>query len=440
MTSRELRHRYALISFLTWLPTGLFIPVLVVLLLERGIGLTTIAALGVAYSVTVMLLELPTGGLADVVGRRPVMVASAASSLAALILLGFADSLVLLALSAVLRGVGRALGSGPVEAWYVDQANELPDADLTHGLSVGAMASSVALAVGTVAGGVIPFGLGATLALPVLLAAGADGVRLVVTLVAMPEPKYEAKTLRSVVRGVPSAIASGVRVAGRSVVLIRILMVSAGMGTTLAVMELLTPAWLTELAGAADRGVLAYGLVAAVGFAADALGSGLSMPLLRRLGSVRAVCLAGYTVSSLALAGMAAATAVDGIAGVLAAAIAYSLMFVGLGVTAGPLAQLLHSQVDAAERATVVSVESLILMLAGAVGVVGLGQLAVSTHPAVAFGVTAVVLAVLAAPVIAVTQGSEVRGVAGDLAAGGVLPAAAGAAGREAVDSSPDRR
>ncbi|GAA1584085.1 hypothetical protein GCM10009789_42240 [Kribbella sancticallisti] len=243
--------------------------------------------------------------------------------------------------------------------------------------------------------------------MPVLIAAGADVVRLVMTLVAMPEPKYEARTLVSVVRGVPSVVASGVRLAGRSLVLIRILMVAAGMGTALAVMELLTPAWLTELAGAADRGVLAYGLVAAVGFAADALGSGLSMPLLRRLGSVRAVCLAGYAVSSLALAGMAAATAVDGIAGVLAAAIAYSLMFVGLGVAAGPLAQLLHSRVDAAERATVVSVDSLILMLAGAVGAVALGQLAVSTHPAIAFAVAAVALAVpaarLAAPVKDVT-------------------------------------
>lgn len=119
-----IRRRYALISFLTWLLTGLYIPVFVVLLLDRGIGLTTIAALGVAYSATVMVLELPTGGLADVVGRRPVMIASAASSLVALLLLGFADSLGLLALSAVLRGVARALSSGPVEAWYVDQVDD----------------------------------------------------------------------------------------------------------------------------------------------------------------------------------------------------------------------------------------------------------------------------------------------------------------------------
>ncbi len=390
----KLRHRYALISFLTWLPTGLYIPVLVVLLLERGIGLPTVALLGVAYSVTVMLLELPTGGLADVVGRRPVMVASAASSLAALTLLGLADSLWLLAISGVLRGVARALGSGPVEAWYVDRATDLSATELTRGLSLGVMASSVALTVGTVAGGVIPFGLGASLAVPVLIAAGADAVRLVVTLVAMPEPKYEATTLRSILRDIPSTVAKGVRLATSNLMLTRILMISAGMGVTLSVIELLTPAWMAELAGAADRGVLAYGLVAAVGFAADGVGSSLSMRLLRRLGSTRAVAITGYSVSSVALVGMAAATAVAGIAGILAAAVAYLLMFVGLGVAAGPLAQLLHSQLDASERATVISVQSLILMLAGAVGVVALGQLAASTHPAAAFGVAAIVLAV----------------------------------------------
>lgn len=41
------------------------------------------------------------------------------------------------------------------------------------------MASSIALTVGTVAGGLLPFGLGASLALPVVIAAGADAVRLV---------------------------------------------------------------------------------------------------------------------------------------------------------------------------------------------------------------------------------------------------------------------
>ena len=401
MTAQAARRRYALISFLTWLPTGLFIPVMVVLLLERGISLTAVAFLGVAYSATVMLLELPTGGLADVIGRRPVMLASAAASLGALLLLGLSESLWLLTISAVLRGVARALSSGPIEAWYVDQVPAEDAADMARGLSMGVVASSIALTVGTVAGAVIPAGLDVSLAVPVLIAAGADVLRLVVTMVAMPESKYEASTLRNILRGVPATIAGGLRLAVRNLALTRVLMVSAGLGVALAVIELLTPAWMAELAGSAERGVFAYGLVAAVGFAADAFGSAVSMPLLRRVGSVRAVCRIGYCVSVLALAGMAGASALTGLPGILAAAIAYLLMFVGLGIAAGPLSQLLHSQVTTSERATVVSVQSLLLQSAGAIGAVGLTSLAVVTGPWVPFLLAAVVLAFPASRLVA---------------------------------------
>jgi predicted MFS family arabinose efflux permease len=82
-------------------------------------------------------------------------------------------------------------------------------------------------------------------------------------------------------------------------------------------------------------------------------------------------------------------------------------MFVGLGVAGGPLAQLLHSQVTAAERATVVSIQSLILQLAGAVGAVALGRLAVSTNMGVAFGVTAAMLAVPGWLLVAATAPSQ---------------------------------
>jgi MFS family permease len=65
--------RYALLSFLQWLPVGLMMVPMVLLLLERGFTLVEVAFIGAVSSVTVAVLELPTGGLADVVGRRPVL-------------------------------------------------------------------------------------------------------------------------------------------------------------------------------------------------------------------------------------------------------------------------------------------------------------------------------------------------------------------------------
>jgi DNA-binding transcriptional ArsR family regulator len=67
--------RYTLLSFLQWLPVGLMMVPMVLLLLERGFSLGEVAAIAGVSAVAVALLELPTGGLADAVGRRPVRVA-----------------------------------------------------------------------------------------------------------------------------------------------------------------------------------------------------------------------------------------------------------------------------------------------------------------------------------------------------------------------------
>jgi MFS family permease len=114
-------------QLLQWLPVGLTIVPMVLLLLERGFSLAEIAALGAISAVTVGVLELPTGGLADVIGRKPVLIASAVAHAVALLLLGLSGSFALLAGSAALRGIARALSSGPLEAWYVDTAQAVRD-------------------------------------------------------------------------------------------------------------------------------------------------------------------------------------------------------------------------------------------------------------------------------------------------------------------------
>ena len=68
---------FQLLTLTRWFPVGLVIGVHVLIPLQRGLDITQI---GVAASIQgfVMLgLELPTGGLSDVLGRRPVMLAAA---------------------------------------------------------------------------------------------------------------------------------------------------------------------------------------------------------------------------------------------------------------------------------------------------------------------------------------------------------------------------
>jgi hypothetical protein len=56
----QVRRRFLLLPATRWLPTGLTIPVLIVLLQERGLSLATIGLLSGLGSAVVALLELPT--------------------------------------------------------------------------------------------------------------------------------------------------------------------------------------------------------------------------------------------------------------------------------------------------------------------------------------------------------------------------------------------
>jgi len=67
--------RHVVLTALRWLPTGMLIPVLVVLMQDRGLTLAQVGMVSATQSIVVLLLELPTGGLADAVGRRPVLAA-----------------------------------------------------------------------------------------------------------------------------------------------------------------------------------------------------------------------------------------------------------------------------------------------------------------------------------------------------------------------------
>lgn len=152
MTAADIRRRFLILRALRWLPTGLTIPVMVLLLLDRGLTVGQIGLVTAAQGIVVMLLELPTGGLADTIGRRAVLLAAAMFDLASLTLLVIADTMPLLVTVFALQGVYRALESGPLDSWYVDAAQAVePDADIEGALGAGGAVIGVALAVGMVA-------------------------------------------------------------------------------------------------------------------------------------------------------------------------------------------------------------------------------------------------------------------------------------------------
>ncbi|HSK98094.1 MAG TPA: MFS transporter, partial [Euzebyales bacterium] len=90
--ARSIERRFLVLRALRWLPSGLLIPVMVLLMLDRGFSLAQIGLIGAAQGVAVMLLELPTGGLADALGRRPVLLIATLVELAAVALFAVAET------------------------------------------------------------------------------------------------------------------------------------------------------------------------------------------------------------------------------------------------------------------------------------------------------------------------------------------------------------
>ena len=135
-TVRSATRRLVGLTALRWLPVGLTTPITVLLAQARGLSLAEIGLLFTVHGVVVTVLELPTGGLADVLGRRPVVVAGAVLHLVSCVIFATATSFPGFLAAILVLGVGRALDSGPVEAWYVDTVHRIdPAADVAPGLS-----------------------------------------------------------------------------------------------------------------------------------------------------------------------------------------------------------------------------------------------------------------------------------------------------------------
>ncbi|TYB52593.1 MFS transporter [Nonomuraea sp. PA05] len=398
MTARSALRRYMLVSFLTWLPPGLMMASMVLLMTGRGLGLAEIGLVVTVFSVVTVTLELPTGGLADVIGRRMVLAASAAFTVAGLALMSVSTTFWMFMLSGVFKGVARALSSGPATSWYVDTLHGIEgrDADLRPGLARGGAMESVALCLGVLAGGALPLlappSLIFPLAAPPLAGAMAALVLLIVVVFALPEPGHGRRSLAGVLREVPATVIGGVRLSLGGAVLRRLMIASAASGLVLMSIELLTPGRLAELAGTAEEGSLVYAVVAALGFAGSALGSSLAPRAARLAGGSARGAIAGTVLTALSIGALAATAGLDGPPGVVSAGLAYVCLFVGGAVTAVLCLEITHNAVTAAERTTVTSTSSLSLQSGGIVANLTLGSLAAQAGLAAAWSAAAVVM------------------------------------------------
>lgn len=353
------RRVFYLLTFLRWFPVGLVVAIITLLPLERGLSVSqTLTAMAVS-GVVIGVLELPTSGFADSFGRKPVLVAAAAVGVVSSVAYLAADTMALLVLAAALQGVFRALDSGPLEAWYVDTVHaQRPGADVDGELSVAGTVLGAAIASGAlISGGLVwwhPWSAHSALVLPVLVWIALGVVQLVALVVLLREPPRAAhpRALDSV-RAAPQVVAAGLRLAGRNRVLLALLGVEACWGVAMIGFESFTPIRLSELLDGEAAAATLMGPVASLGWATYAGGAALAGLLARRLGIVPAAALARL-LNGLAVLALGLAVGPLGL-------VAGYLVAYGLHGACGPVhGALVHREADAGNRATVLSLGSMV--------------------------------------------------------------------------------
>lgn len=386
--ARALTWRYAALTGALELAIALPMPVLILHLTGRGLDL---AMVGLAFTVRALLvvaLELPTGGLADAIGRRPVALASQLFTLASFAALLFVTGPATALLYAVLQGIGAALHSGALDAWFVDELHRVdPAAPLQRHLAVADVAQAAGMLAGTAIGGLLP-SLAAPLDLPwplsgfgIALFAGVAMRALVwvgtAALVHEPDrPRVDGAVLREGLRSVPAVLGDALRLTRDVAVLRWLLAAAAASGLAMVSVETFwQPIGATVFGSeAADsKGLAALGTLAGVAVLAGSL-------TVMRYGQAfpgGSAALAG--VSMLVRGAAMLLFAMSGHATTLGAGLAVAYFALATGNV--PHDTLLHRAVPSGLRSSMLSVHSLVFSLGIAVASGPLGWLASVSSP-----------------------------------------------------------
>ncbi len=400
------RRVFLLLSFTRWFPVGLIGALITLLLLERGLSISQALLAFSFQGLVVLFLELPTGSLADAMGRRPVLIAAGVVNVVSSAVIVLADSFWLFAAGAALMGLFRALDSGPLEAWYVDTVHATePGADVDRTLAAQGTVLGVGIAVGSAVSGALvawdPLPVGSALLLPFLIWASLNLAHLIFVIVLLKEPgahgdHRDARRALASARQAPAVVRDGLGLLGRNRVLRCLVLVEVFWSTGMVVFETFQPIRLAELVGGEEQAGALMGPVAAVGWGVFAVGSALAGLAARRVGVTR-TAMAARVLNGLG------AVVMGLVAGPVALIAAYLFTY-GLHGTAGPMhATLLHREASASNRATVLSMNSMVAMGVFALAGPSLGVLAEAATTQVAMvsaGAFSVLGAVLYLPAL----------------------------------------
>jgi MFS family permease len=402
-TSKRVVLAYVSTGALFTLATSMIWAINTVFLIDRGhLSLFEVMLVNTAFLIAQALCEVPTGVVADTIGRK-------ASFLLAIAIISVSTVLYVVTpllgwglwgftLGSVLLGVGFTFQTGAVDAWMVDALDSTGwEGPKDRVFARGQQAGGAAMIVGSLAGGLLG---NMDLVIPYLVRAGVLVLAFVLVVVLVHDAGFQPRPLRISTVGEEAArvFRAGTAYGWRSRVVRPMMFVSAVTGVAGMFVFYSWQPFILQLLGD-PKAVWLLGVVQAVASTLMIAGAGLIGVVMRsgaRRRSPARVLAVGSLVSAAGVLGIAVVGLAKLTPGVGPAAIAiglwlaWSLMF-GL---LGPLrSSFINEYIPSAQRATVLSLDSLFGDAGGSVGQPILGWIATVVGLPIAWAIGAVAFA-----------------------------------------------
>ena len=374
-TSRRVITTYVTTGALFTLSTSLIWSINTLFLLSAGLSLPMVFVVNASYTAAQMLCQVPTGVIADTLGRKVSFLLAVGTLLVSTLIYVLSAQLHWgipgFVVGSVLIGLGFTFQMGAVDAWMVDalaacELEQPKEEVLARVFALSGAVSSAILVVGPLLGGLLGQ---ISLFLPYYLRVGALGLTFIAVTVMMREVGFEPRrlTMRTFGAETMALAKSGIRGGWGSPVVRPLLWVSLIQGVFFAYGFYSLSPYLLELIG--HNYIWLTGAVFSA-YALAGIAGSLSVRwglMRRRDGSARSA------PKTLAVLGVAAAVlvALIGVAGIVAPKImgaglgAFGIV-AGLWVTGGFLSGVanpvgsayINEHIPSAQRATVLSISA----------------------------------------------------------------------------------
>lgn len=404
-THKQLFILYSINQGLHWFSMGIIIPVIFLAFLDIGFNIGQIGIAMAVMSTAVLLLELPTGGLADTIGRKRIYMISVFFYIIGYFFMLFASTFIHLLGVVVLIGIGRALSSGSIDAWFIDEHKRLGgnDAHLQKDLALSGVVITGALGIGTLAGGFIPE-LTGTFRSNVMILTGLYCLQMLLTALLIKENRDNfTGSITSGFRQFPQVLTSAIKYGLRQRNTLAVLIATAALGVGLAGLEQLWQPRVRDISP--ETGLWFLGVLSAGYFLAAAAGSGISPLVVKLFGHrYRLVLFCFRLLMAVLYFGLSFALNLSVFTPV------YFILFFSHGITGSPEMTIFNRDIPSDKRSSLLSLNSLFLQGGGALGSVAVGQIALRYSIPAAWMIAGVVLGLSAFAYLFIREG-KVQGV-----------------------------